>query len=67
MKTKTYNVMVSEKVIWDLEVKATSHKAAQELAIFKVSHNEYNHFPMFDRIQYGIFGSYIVPENNDGD
>ena len=66
MKIKTYNVMVSEKVIWDVEVRANNYKAAHELAKFRVAYNEYNHYPMIGKIRYGIWGSCIAPENNDG-
>ena len=62
MKVKTYKVIVDEKVSWALEVEATSHKNAGELAIFKVAHNEHSHFPMVGSYRYSVGASSIKKE-----
>lgn len=67
MATKTYQVIVKEEVKWDVEVEATSYKKAQDLAVYKVMHNEWNHFPMDGKIRYSISYSCIKGNHNNGD
>ena len=62
MKTKTYQVIVKETIHWKVEVEETSHEIAKDMAVFKVSHNEYKHFPMLGAIGYSIQSSRIKPE-----
>ena len=66
MATKTYQVIVKEEVKWKVEVEATSHKKAQDLAIHEVAHNEWSHFPMDDKIYYSISYSCIKGKHNNG-
>ena len=64
--SKTYEVVIKETVYWKVLVEETSHKIAKDMAVFKVSHNDYNHFPMIGPIRYSVHDSCIVEDKTNG-
>ena len=64
--SKTYQVVIKEEVYWKVSVEALNMKIAKDMAVHKVSHNDYNHFPMIGRSRYSVHDSCVVEDKSDG-
>ena len=64
--SKTYEVVIKETVYWKVLVEGPNQKIAKDMAVHKVSHNDYNHFPMVGPIRYSVHDSCRVEDKNNG-